>query len=249
MQEERSPNSSTAGSRIRLGLARERRPGLGCFATARVAGRWWAARARTAAGCTPVATPSTPNGRRSATFAITIQFTEEILPALRRAEVRAVCATLAPAIRIGATGFEPATPSTPSRRATGVDVSPEASPRPHRPQTKTIWVSGQFGRYQSGPPFSESSRASFLFAPPANHERYASRPLRSTLARLRRADVETRWADVGCKLINHPELPDATGATGPPTQMSGVLRDLDGRQAWPAGKAPLAQSEREKNRR
>ena len=38
---------------------------------------------------------STPNGRRSATFTITIQFTEEILPALRRAEVRAVCAALA----------------------------------------------------------------------------------------------------------------------------------------------------------
>ena len=40
-------------------------------------------------------TASTPNGRRSATFTITIQFTEEILPALRRAEVRAVCAALA----------------------------------------------------------------------------------------------------------------------------------------------------------
>ena len=38
---------------------------------------------------------STPNGRRSATFTITIQFTEEILPELRRAEVRAVCAALA----------------------------------------------------------------------------------------------------------------------------------------------------------
>jgi len=38
---------------------------------------------------------STPNGRRSATFTITIQFTEEMLPALRRAEVRAVCAALA----------------------------------------------------------------------------------------------------------------------------------------------------------
>jgi D-alanyl-D-alanine carboxypeptidase len=38
---------------------------------------------------------STPNGKRSATFTITIQFTKEILPALRRAEVRAVCAALA----------------------------------------------------------------------------------------------------------------------------------------------------------
>jgi len=38
---------------------------------------------------------STPNGRRSATFTITIQFTDEILPALRRAEARAVCAALA----------------------------------------------------------------------------------------------------------------------------------------------------------
>jgi D-alanyl-D-alanine carboxypeptidase len=38
---------------------------------------------------------STPNGRRSATFTITIQFTEEILPTLRQAEVRAVCAALA----------------------------------------------------------------------------------------------------------------------------------------------------------
>jgi D-alanyl-D-alanine carboxypeptidase len=38
---------------------------------------------------------STPNGKRSVSFTITIQFTEEILPALRRAEVRAVCAALA----------------------------------------------------------------------------------------------------------------------------------------------------------
>jgi D-alanyl-D-alanine carboxypeptidase len=39
---------------------------------------------------------STPNGNRSVSFTITIQFTEEILPALRQAEVRAVCAALAP---------------------------------------------------------------------------------------------------------------------------------------------------------
>jgi D-alanyl-D-alanine carboxypeptidase len=38
---------------------------------------------------------STPNGKRSVSFTITIQFTEEILPALRQAEVRAVCAALA----------------------------------------------------------------------------------------------------------------------------------------------------------
>jgi D-alanyl-D-alanine carboxypeptidase len=38
---------------------------------------------------------STRNGKRSVSFTITIQFTEEILPALRRAEVRAVCAALA----------------------------------------------------------------------------------------------------------------------------------------------------------
>jgi D-alanyl-D-alanine carboxypeptidase len=38
---------------------------------------------------------STPNGRRSLSFTITIQFTEEILHDLRQAEVRAVCAALA----------------------------------------------------------------------------------------------------------------------------------------------------------
>jgi D-alanyl-D-alanine carboxypeptidase len=38
---------------------------------------------------------STPNGNRSVSFTITIQFTEEILPDLRQAEVRAVCAALA----------------------------------------------------------------------------------------------------------------------------------------------------------
>jgi D-alanyl-D-alanine carboxypeptidase len=40
-------------------------------------------------------TASTPSGNRSVSFTITIQFTEEILPALRRAEVRAACAALA----------------------------------------------------------------------------------------------------------------------------------------------------------
>jgi D-alanyl-D-alanine carboxypeptidase len=38
---------------------------------------------------------STPNGNRSVSMTITIQFTKEILPALRQAEVRAVCAALA----------------------------------------------------------------------------------------------------------------------------------------------------------
>jgi D-alanyl-D-alanine carboxypeptidase len=38
---------------------------------------------------------STRDGKRSVSFTITIQFTEEILPALRQAEVKAVCAALA----------------------------------------------------------------------------------------------------------------------------------------------------------
>jgi D-alanyl-D-alanine carboxypeptidase len=38
---------------------------------------------------------STPNGKRSVSFTITIQFTEDILRDLRRAEVKAVCAALA----------------------------------------------------------------------------------------------------------------------------------------------------------
>lgn len=72
----------------------ENAAGLGLFRYRTRCGRVVGHTGSIPAGYTQFAA-STPNGRRSATFTITIQFTEEILPALRRAEVSAVCAALA----------------------------------------------------------------------------------------------------------------------------------------------------------